>query len=295
MSWLLSLCIPTYNRADVLDQTLATLLGDPDFDPAKVEVVVSDNCSTDHTRQVVEKYPGVCYFCNEENVRDENFSRALLHGRGAYLKLMNDTVRLRPGGLAKILKVIGENLNSEYPLFLIERGGRPKDVLCRTLGDFISLVSFRTTWIGNFGVWRRDLETVKDVSNTTSQLLQVVWSYRLAAAGPVRVYTNHYCTVAALPMGSKGGYNPFKVFVDNYLGLMRGYVECGKLSQEVFKREKRRVFDRYVWQRIQWLLSGSEELMNFDVQGAWEIIMRNYGHCAYFHLKMFFATLGSRK
>lgn len=78
----------------------------PDFNVDEIEVVVSDNCSTDHTKQIVNKYPFVKYFCNEKNVRDANFSYALQRGSGEYLKLLNDTVRFPSGSLKFILDTI---------------------------------------------------------------------------------------------------------------------------------------------------------------------------------------------
>ena len=46
---LLSLCIPTYNRADILKETLTKLVLEPAFILGRVEICISDNASTDHT------------------------------------------------------------------------------------------------------------------------------------------------------------------------------------------------------------------------------------------------------
>ena len=73
---LLSICIPTYNRSKTLENTLNSLFSNPEFDSNKIEVIVSDNCSTDDTAQVVAKYPLVKYYCNKENVKDLNFANA---------------------------------------------------------------------------------------------------------------------------------------------------------------------------------------------------------------------------
>jgi glycosyltransferase involved in cell wall biosynthesis len=48
--------VPTHNRADVLRQTLETILGQRDVD---VTVVVVDDASTDGTAEVLSQYPGV--------------------------------------------------------------------------------------------------------------------------------------------------------------------------------------------------------------------------------------------
>lgn len=50
---LLSICIPTYNRAKTLDKTLLTLTGQDFFNVSDdVEIVISDNCSTDDTGEI---------------------------------------------------------------------------------------------------------------------------------------------------------------------------------------------------------------------------------------------------
>jgi len=51
----LSICIPTYNRAELLDNCLASLLPLVGGD-TRYEVVVSDNASTDDTARIVEKH-----------------------------------------------------------------------------------------------------------------------------------------------------------------------------------------------------------------------------------------------
>jgi len=52
---LISVCIPTYNRADILDYCLNNL--SPLLDCGKaVEVVISDNGSTDHTQDVIDAH-----------------------------------------------------------------------------------------------------------------------------------------------------------------------------------------------------------------------------------------------
>jgi glycosyltransferase involved in cell wall biosynthesis len=52
---LLTVAIPTYNRAGMLADALECLL-DQNLNPGEFVVAVSDNASTDHTRAVVERY-----------------------------------------------------------------------------------------------------------------------------------------------------------------------------------------------------------------------------------------------
>ena len=43
MQPLVSICIPTYNRAECLKETIESIICQPEFLEGKVEIVVSDN------------------------------------------------------------------------------------------------------------------------------------------------------------------------------------------------------------------------------------------------------------
>ena len=46
---LVSICVPTYNRASLLRESLKSICGQ---DYAPLEILISDNCSDDETEQV---------------------------------------------------------------------------------------------------------------------------------------------------------------------------------------------------------------------------------------------------
>lgn len=52
-----SVIIPSYNRAQLLDNTIRSFL-DQTFQHDRYEIIVADNNSTDHTKRVVESYNG---------------------------------------------------------------------------------------------------------------------------------------------------------------------------------------------------------------------------------------------
>ena len=56
--YLLSICIPTYNRASFLKEALSRVLSQLSQikDNNKIELLVSDNCSTDNTAEVVSEF-----------------------------------------------------------------------------------------------------------------------------------------------------------------------------------------------------------------------------------------------
>lgn len=56
---ILSVCIPTYNRAETLRATLGTLFDAlPELRPGEIELCISDNASPDHTQEVISAAEG---------------------------------------------------------------------------------------------------------------------------------------------------------------------------------------------------------------------------------------------
>lgn len=64
---LLSICIPTYNRANWLAASLQSLIPQVVACDGDVELVVSDNCSTDSTQSILEEYSTCQFFRGHRN------------------------------------------------------------------------------------------------------------------------------------------------------------------------------------------------------------------------------------
>lgn len=85
---LVSICIPTYNSASYLRETLDSLL---EQTYAHREIVVSDNASTDGTHVILREYEeqyGIRVLYNGENCgAGENFNRLVAAARGEYIAI----------------------------------------------------------------------------------------------------------------------------------------------------------------------------------------------------------------
>ena len=98
---MLSVCIPTYNREPFLAQAIESVLSQMGDD---VEIVISDNASTDGTEEMVKTYqvrhPAVAYYRNPANVGyDKNVLLAIERARGQYVWLMGSDDLLNPGAV----------------------------------------------------------------------------------------------------------------------------------------------------------------------------------------------------
>src|SRR5579864_5029228 len=114
---LLTIAIPTYNRAECLKELLSVLADQLKNEP-RVELIISDNASPDETPSVVQEFVDrglrVRYFRNAQNIgADANFLQCFEQARGKYVWLFSDDDLIVRGGLAKIL---GYCAAAEYDL-----------------------------------------------------------------------------------------------------------------------------------------------------------------------------------
>jgi glycosyltransferase involved in cell wall biosynthesis len=114
MTPLLSICVPTYNRAHRLRVMLQTVLPQVAEHADKVELWVSDNASSDQTPKVVEearRLGPLNYSRNETNLGlVSNVIKAATElARGEFVWVPGDDDLLRPHALARVLKQLEAN------------------------------------------------------------------------------------------------------------------------------------------------------------------------------------------
>ncbi len=270
---LLTIAIPTYNRADILARTLETLFANPDFDADKIEVVVSDNASTDNTTEVVGRYPRVRYFRNKTNIgSNPNFTVLLSRCRGKYLRLMNDTARFNEGKLGKILHEV-EKADPDGENLYFVMGKKHKACEIESAEGFLDVVSFQMTAIANFGVWRADFEKIEDKNRFVDTLLhQVDWLLKMAGNGKkTKIFIDDFLQVEDTK--NKGSYDVFDVFVTKYLSILK-FHKIGFFSMKI---EKYRLFRYFL---VFWLNARGDEY-TFNLNNL-KVIHRHYWYEPYY-------------
>jgi glycosyltransferase involved in cell wall biosynthesis len=107
---LVSVGIPTYNRASSLYHALDSILAQ-DYTP--LEIVISDNASTDETeavcRELSSRHNNVRYVRQLRNLGlTRNFSETLRHASGEYFMWLADDDFIEPGYLGACARVLAE-------------------------------------------------------------------------------------------------------------------------------------------------------------------------------------------
>lgn len=112
----LSICIPTYNRAQFIGETIQSVISQAGDN---VEIVIVDGASTDNTTEVVQrfyqKFSNIVYYRGETNMGvDRDMAKTIELSRGDYCWMLSDDDLLKPGAINRILKEI----ESGYEIYL---------------------------------------------------------------------------------------------------------------------------------------------------------------------------------
>ncbi|MGZ4042744.1 MAG: glycosyltransferase family 2 protein [Bacteroidia bacterium] len=85
---LVSICIPVYNGNKYIDETILCCINQS---YKNLEIIISDNCSTDKTVEYINKYndPRIKIFSNETNIGlVANYRKALTYATGKYMAFL---------------------------------------------------------------------------------------------------------------------------------------------------------------------------------------------------------------
>lgn len=167
MKKLLTIAIPTYNRRGLLCRLLDHLklqLTD------EVEILVSDNASTDGTEELlVSDYAFAAYFRNDENLgADRNFLECYRRSNGRYILLMGSDDVVMEGAIDRILEFIRTKATNNMPLIFLNHvsftgeykgiehcsipflGKDGSDRIIQSKEKFISIADRQLTYMSSF-------------------------------------------------------------------------------------------------------------------------------------------------
>lgn len=111
----ISICIPTYNRSDLLRKTLICVARQT---VKPYEVIVADNCSQDDTEGVAKSFPGVVYYRNEKNLGlAGNSNRCIQLAKGEFVTILHSDDLIAPHWHEYWLSVLSRYKDSDIGVF----------------------------------------------------------------------------------------------------------------------------------------------------------------------------------
>ena len=245
---LLTIAIPTYNRARCLKELLHDLI-DQVKDEPRIELMISDNASPDDTSSVVRDFIArglpACYIRNSENIgADANFLQCFEKARGKYVWLFSDDDLIVPGGLKKILNYCEA---AEYDLIWVSsysfedshqprRAGPSNDVI--EISDpkaYTKRVHIFFTFISG-NIINKDRVSAGHAADEFSSLVgtnfvQLAWAYTALNGFARGLYIRE--RLVAVRANNTGGYKLFHVFGPTLASITRKWLKSAPLGQIV--------------------------------------------------------------
>jgi glycosyltransferase involved in cell wall biosynthesis len=119
---ILTIGIPVYNGARFIGDALNSIFIPQGYEN-KVEILVSDNCSTDNIEELLGHYKNVKYYKNSQNLGyDKNVHNIFLNARGIFVwTLAADDIICGSEAIVEVLNII----ENEQEIGIINVGGCP--------------------------------------------------------------------------------------------------------------------------------------------------------------------------
>lgn len=276
---ILSLCIPTYNRCVYLKKSIQSIIRQKAFLDGLVEIVISDNASTDDTykicKEFADKFENIKYYRNEINIEDRNFPLALSRGIGLLRKLCNDTHIYRPGAVDYIC-TLSHKFKDEKPLIYLANGSINARSGKYDFTSAVKLISFNLTAIANLCLWDKDCIGIeKNIDGCDLNLWQVGKFIELASKSN-KVYVDRTKLFDVQYINKRISYGIFNVFYYNYLNYINECVAKQLLSKDVYyELEKDVLFNFFIIWTIKWELN----VKNLRIENNENLIVLVFSVC----------------
>lgn len=283
---LLSICIPTYNRAKALDGNLKALNQQVSGKNLPLELMVSDNCSTDETSTVVNKYieegMPINYIRNIINLgMDGNFAQCYRKATGKYVLVLGDDDYLIDGMLEKLLDYLK---NGDYGLVHLKTNSQTK-ILEEEFTDstlFLQNISYWITYITSNVVNSKYIKEYDFEKNFGTFLTIVPLYLNAAIEHECNLLIHERIFLDGIDSKTNGGYNFFEVFIVNYLDIWKDFRQSGKISNNLYHFIKRDILKFFLIRNAHNLLIIKEQ-SNYKLQNSFSYFKKYYFSHGYFY------------
>ncbi|MCC2547919.1 glycosyltransferase [Hymenobacter sp. BT175] len=238
---ILTIAIPTYNRADLLGKALAAVHAQIGNVADRVEVVISNNASTDHTKQIIDQYGTLFrhfrYFEHPTNTGpDANIAQAFRLAKGRYAWVLSDDDILLPNTLENIVRVLERQEIGLMFLTPIWYNHHIEDARPNNEPFAYQVYDNPTAYLEQVGYWItfisgiitnkslvQDLDVLYKFQNTN--LIQIGWTLPAIFRGKPNVKVSSDVILGRAE--ASVNYKFFKVHSTNFNLVMNGLVAAG--------------------------------------------------------------------
>lgn len=113
---LVTVCIPTFNREKIVAHTLESVINQS---YKNIEIIVSDNCSTDNTFEILKKYSAKdsrikLFRMNENKGPVENWKNCFINSSGQFIKYLWSDDYIDTDFIEKVINIFKDDISFVY-------------------------------------------------------------------------------------------------------------------------------------------------------------------------------------
>jgi abequosyltransferase len=238
---LLTIAIPTYNRARYLELCLVHLSRQYRGHEQDLDLIVSDNHSTDDTEKVVESFIAkglpIRYVKQNENIgADKNFADCFARARGKYVLIFGDDDIFLDRAISSIITVLK---NGDYGNVYINSYGyqddhvremptarQPELLVYEDPAEYLSKInywiSFSSGNIVNKSLIESDIDPMRFIE---TNMVQLNWILSAILKAKNNAYLEEY--LVAYKVANTGGYRLCQVFGVNINKIFTVFIRQG--------------------------------------------------------------------
>jgi len=282
---ILTISIPTWNRSEYLKQNLRQLKAEIDtVGQHLVEVIVSDNCSTDITPDVVRgaQINGlpIRYIRNAKNLGwARNFAQCVDMAKGKYILLLGDDDVLCSGTLRLVMTYLAEDDYGVvcmrpfgYDVNYIKEnpGGDGKVYQYEDASAYLVKISKCFTLTSALIINRTLLREVNSHQFIHTSLATFHLLLRAALAARSNIYIDRFLVASKRQNSSSYAY--YKVFVNEFWQIIDAHVAYGLKLDAVRRLELKRLFTYYPFYMLDLRASDCS-----DLEDTFQALKRRFG------------------
>jgi glycosyltransferase involved in cell wall biosynthesis len=288
---LLTLAIPTYNRASILDRALYIIRSQLEAVGDYVEFIVSDNCSPDNTKEIVQGYiesgMPINYIRNKSNIGpSRNIVNCYKMAQGKYVWVLSDDDYLSEKALEFVVNILNSHKDYGLIFYTLNYPGSPGFTEYNSRKDFFQKIDYMILWISG-NILRRqyyeDFPFEKYINektidwNTSAHL-----SIHVLMKAEYNVYINErIISVAGHGGKTSGGVNIFQIGSD-LLKIIKSQMKILKIGRKCYEKNKYIIFNGLLKIFIENIYF-KKQRHDYKLEKTWKLLFKNYWYLPYFY------------
>ncbi|WP_419803134.1 glycosyltransferase family 2 protein [Mucilaginibacter sp.] len=237
---LLTIGIPTYNRAKYLDRCLNSILMQFDGVEKDIELIIANNASTDHTKNIIDQYSSkmkIDYYERETNLGpDSTSSLCFEKANGKYVWVLGDDEYLIAGSLNIIINLLKNKDFGDVYMHCIpfhneaEVDETPvkeaQTIIYNQPVEFVKSIHYYATFISGNIINKEILQgdtSYKKYMHTN--IVQIGWTMKAIFAAQENLFIQ--TPLFAAKQNNSGSYQFVTTFAKNYNYILKSLVKEG--------------------------------------------------------------------